>query len=267
MRNGHYPVLPGTDHCLAAGCGMTGRRARGRVGTQRARACGSIAREPTRKDSMAETVHLVPIDAIDEAALIRDRAGLEPEALEELRASIAAGGLRMPVEVFALGAPREGPHARADLGISAAGGGAGAARGNRGRAVCAHRRVRAGARGDRRGDGGDGGGERDREELSPWERGRMLVMARDMGVFGSIEAAVDGLHPAAGRDKRARLRALARVAEELEGQFTAPERLSQAEMLRLAAACRAGFARVICTAWRRPASTTRTCSGRRCCRC
>ena len=54
-----------------------------------------------------------------------------------------------------------------------------------------------------------------RAEVSPWERGRFAVIARDIGVFATVEEAVDRLHPGASRAQRQRLRAFARVAEEL----------------------------------------------------
>jgi ParB family transcriptional regulator, chromosome partitioning protein len=79
-------------------------------------------------------------------------------------------------------------------------------------------------------------------DVSAWERGRLVVLARDRGVFATVEEAVDRLFPAASRMKRARLRSFALVADELMDQFRAPERLTQREMMRLAAAIRAGFA-------------------------
>ncbi len=60
-------------------------------------------------DPTPDTVHRVPLAEIDDAALTRDRNGLDEDALNELRLSIAASGLRMPVELFALSEPRP-PH-------------------------------------------------------------------------------------------------------------------------------------------------------------
>ena len=45
-------------------------------------------------------ITLIPLDDIDATALVRDRAKLDDGELWELRSSIAAHGLRMPVEVF-----------------------------------------------------------------------------------------------------------------------------------------------------------------------
>jgi len=44
-----------------------------------------------------------------------------------------------------------------------------------------------------------------RAALSPWERGRIALLAHRQEVFGTIEEAVARLYPAAPRMKRARL--------------------------------------------------------------
>ena len=56
-------------------------------------------------DSTA-TIHQIPLAEIDESALTRDRSGLGADALTEIKTSIAASGLRQPVELFALSKPR-----------------------------------------------------------------------------------------------------------------------------------------------------------------
>ena len=55
------------------------------------------------------TIHQIPLAEIDDNALTRDRSGLGADALTELKTSIAASGLRQPVELFALSDPRP-PH-------------------------------------------------------------------------------------------------------------------------------------------------------------
>ena len=87
-----------------------------------------------------------------------------------------------------------------------------------------------------------------RADLSPWERGRIAWVARDQGVFPTIEDAVERLYPAADAMKRSRLRTIARLAEALDGCLTAPERLSLRQLLRLANACRNGFTAIVRTA-------------------
>jgi ParB family chromosome partitioning protein len=182
----------------------------------------------------------VPLDAIAAAALPRDRTGLDPEPFDELVASLRASGLRSPVEVFPLapapdGAPRFGL-------ISGY------------RRLAAFRALRDG--------GAEGFAEipafvRDmtapqaframveeneiREALSPWERGRAAVLGVEAGFFDTVEAAVDALHPGGSKQKRHRLRAIARVVAETDGLWTAPERLSERNLLDLADALRDGF--------------------------
>jgi len=199
-------------------------------------------------DPAPDTVHHIALTEIDDTALTRDRSGADEAAMNELRASISAGGLRMPVEVFALAEPHAGHRyglisglrrldafralhdltgedryaaipaflrAPSTLAEAMA-------------AMVEENEIRAG--------------------LSPWERGRIAHLAQTQGVFGTVEEAVASLYPAANRAKRARLRALAHLAGDLDGHLSDPERLSQARALRLAAALQAGFGDVIRTA-------------------
>jgi ParB family chromosome partitioning protein len=87
-----------------------------------------------------------------------------------------------------------------------------------------------------------------RTPLSPWERGRIAWLAHRQGVFDTIEQAVAKLYPAADRHKRARLRSIAHLVEQLEDLLTAPENLSQDRLRRIANAYNAGFDNVIRTA-------------------
>jgi ParB family chromosome partitioning protein len=193
---------------------------------------------------MSEPVRLIPIAEIDPAALPRDRSGLEPEALRELRESILKSGLRMPVEIFELegdASPRYGvisgyrrlavfrelhdvyglkAYAEIPAFLRAPGDFAAALA-----AMVEENAVRA--------------------DLSPWEQGRIAVQARDADVFTSVEEAVDRLYPALSPTKRARIRGVSRVVEVLDGLLTEPEGLSERQLLRLASAMRAGFAEPI----------------------
>ena len=81
-----------------------------------------------------------------------------------------------------------------------------------------------------------------RAEVSPWEQALIAVTARDRGVFDTVEAAIDGLYASLHRDKRRRLRAVAGLAEELDGHLAAPETLGLRQLLRLAAAASRGYA-------------------------
>jgi hypothetical protein len=74
------------------------------------------------------------------------------------------------------------------------------------------------------------------------------VKAVQLRLFADVEGAIAGLHPGVSAMERTRLRGLARAAGELEGVFAAPERFTQGEVMRLAAACRAGFGEAIAAA-------------------
>jgi ParB family transcriptional regulator, chromosome partitioning protein len=187
-------------------------------------------------------IHLIPLAEIDDAALMRDRTGLDPEALRELRDSIQASGLRMPVELYPL------PHPHGDLRYGIVSGF---------RRIAAFRELH-----------GTWGFEafaaipaflREpadlaaalalmveenavRADLSPWEQARIAVHAADLCGFTTVEEAIARLYPAANPMKRSRLRSLALVVEHLEGPFTAPEGLSERQLLRIAAAIRNNFA-------------------------
>jgi len=197
---------------------------------------------------MPDTVHRIALTEIDDAALARDRSGLDEAALTELRLSIAASGLRMPIELFALSEPRL-PHRYGLLsGL---------------RRLHAFRALHE-LTGDERyaaipaflrapGTMAEALAamveeNEIREALSPWERGRIAWIAHRQEIFPTIEEAVVKLYPAADRHKRARLRTFAHLVEELDGFLTTPERLSLRQLLRLSAAFQEGFGNVILTA-------------------
>lgn len=196
---------------------------------------------------MDDQVERIALEDIDDTAIPRDRTGLDGEALRELRDSVLASGVRQPVEVFRIagteGAPRYG-----------------VVSGFRRVTVCRElvamgvarfATVSAFVRPAR--DMGETLAAMVEEnvvraDLSPYEQGRIAWIARERGVFGTIEAAVERLYPSANAAKRSRLRALARMAEALDGALAAPETLSLRQALRVAAAVRAGFGEVMATA-------------------
>ncbi len=197
---------------------------------------------------MPDTIHQIPIAVIEDDALTRDRTGLDAEPMMELRTSIAAHGLRCPIEVF----PMERPHGERTYGLLS-----GFRRINAYRALLEltkqERYTTIAAIVRERTDLASSltamvEENEIRADISPFERGLIAVRARNQGAFGSIEEAIDGLYPEATSQKRSRLRTLARVAEEVDGLMTAPERLSENQLLRLAGAFRAGFGDVIAAA-------------------
>ncbi len=186
-------------------------------------------------------IHHIPLSQIAPFALPRDRLTLDPAALSELQSSIATEGLRQPIEVWRLSQPTEDGHLYGLIsGLRRLTAHQNLSRLNPTRwptiaaflreprdiphalaAMVAENEVRA--------------------EITPWDKGRILVEVVREGHFPTLDAAAQALHPSASRQKRARLRAVASVVEELEGEITTPERLTENRLLRLAAALHGGF--------------------------
>lgn len=182
----------------------------------------------------------LPIDRIDANALPRDRSGLEHEALAELQSSIAANGLRMPIEVF-----------ETETGYALI---SGLRRLTAVTNLCALRGTTAEIAAFIRTPATLAEAlaamveENDiRQNPSPWERGRIITTLRDSGDFETLDAATRALYPHANAAKRQRLRSAALVVEELDGLLKTPEHLSERQILRLAAALRADFTALIVT--------------------
>jgi len=183
----------------------------------------------------------LPLTEIDPHALPRDRTTLDPAALDHLTRSIAATGLRMPIEVWALATPRPPFRyglisgfrrltATQHLGLPT---------------IPAFIRTPASipeaialmiAENEVRAD------------LSPWEKARILTTARNEALFPTLDAALSALHPHAPSATRSRLRSIASVVEALDGTLTTPEVYSFRQLARLANALRAGFHDVILAA-------------------
>jgi ParB family chromosome partitioning protein len=197
--------------------------------------------------SMPDPVRPIPLVEIDATALTRDRTGLDPEPQAELQRSIATSGLRQPIEVF----PLAEPHGAYRYGLLSGY-----------RRLFAVRTLHAETGRDRwaaipafvREHTSLAAGlaamveeNEIRAGLSAFERGLICVRARDQGAFASIDEAVEALYPAASRVKRHRLRALAHLAEEMQGHLAAPETLSERQCFRLAKAIDAGFGELLRT--------------------
>ncbi len=195
-----------------------------------------------------DTIELIPLVQIDAEALNRDRVGANPVAMQELQNSILAHGLRMPVEVFEL----ESPSGKAgyalisgfrrlavfrDLAVTM-----GFANFAEIPAIIRHPESIAAAYAAMVEENSV------RAEISPYERGRIAVVAVEKGIFATIDAAIDGLYPAANATKRSRIRALAELSLELDGHLKAAEWLSLRQSLRIGAALRMNFGDLIRTA-------------------
>lgn len=182
----------------------------------------------------------IPLDQIDADAMIRDRTVLDPEELSELKASIAAHGLRLPVEIF----QQTGEGARATYGLLS-----GYRRLLAVRELLSltgqekYRSIRALIR-DPEVLGGSFAAMVEeneiRAQLSHFERGRIAVVAAQQGAFASLDAAVNSLFGVASKAKRSKIRSFALIFEELGDMLEFPENLRERDGLRLAAALRNG---------------------------
>lgn len=194
------------------------------------------------RDAAAEgrVIEAVPVDAIQADALVRDRLAIDPQEMTELKSSILAHGLRLPVEIFAR---REGRTAYALLS--------------------GYRRLRAyqellAETGDAtyktipaliRDPEALGGSftamveeNEIRASLSHYERGRIAVIAAQRGAFASTEEAVARLFAAASKAKRSKVRSFALIFEELGDLLLHAEGMKERDGLRLSGALRAGGA-------------------------
>ncbi|WP_170402001.1 ParB/RepB/Spo0J family partition protein [Ruegeria arenilitoris] len=176
---------------------------------------------------------MLSLDQIDADFIRRDRMVEDEEAMAELLESLRVHGLRTPIEVT-----RDGGSYGLISGF---------------RRLNAFRRL---AETDPRfteipafiREAGSGQGayvsmveENElRSNLSPYERGRIAVLAVGQGVFASTEAAVDVLFAAASKAKRSKVRSFAMVHEALGDLLQHPVALSEKSGLKLASALRDG---------------------------
>ena len=185
----------------------------------------------------------IPLDQIDPHALLRDRSLIDANAFSELKSSIAATGLRQPIEVFAtesgyglLSGYRRLAAFRALQELTGD---------SRYAEIDAILREPA----DRQAALAAMVEENDiRQPLSPWEKAAIATASTQAGLFDSLDSAFNALYPYAARQKRAKLRAVAEVIESLEHALTDPETLSETRLLRIAAVLRLGWSDVIATA-------------------
>lgn len=182
----------------------------------------------------------IALTDIDDMALIRDRMVLDAEDLEELKRSISANGLRLPIEVFEKSEPGDGPRYGLLSGY------------RRYRAMSALAELWAGEKfteiaalvRDPDAMGGTFAAMVEENEvranLSHFERGRIAVLAAQEGAFVNVEAAVDALFSSASKAKRSKIRSFSLIFEELGDLFVFPEAMREKDGLKLATALRAG---------------------------
>lgn len=194
-----------------------------------------------RAEAAGLVIREVPLGEINADALVRDRMALDSDELMELQTSIAAHGLRLPIEIFDLAKP--GTDGQSFGLLSGY---------RRLRAVQnlhkltgqeKYATVKAVVR-----DPATLGGpfaamveeNEIRSSLSHFERGRIAVIAAQQGVFPNVEAAVDALFAQASKAKRSKIRSFALIFEDLGDMLMFPHALREKEGLRLATALRDG---------------------------
>lgn len=178
----------------------------------------------------------IPLEAIEAGHLARDRLeeGVSEEDEAALTASIRAHGQRAPAEVAPLEDGRWGLISgwRRLSALRALHRETGEARFSALRAIPRGR---------------DSAGRADPEAyvamveeneiragLSPYERGRIAVLAAGQGAFGSVSEAVNGLFGSASKAKRAKIRRFAELHEALGPDLRHPQAIPERLGLRLA---------------------------------
>ena len=147
---------------------------------------------------MPDQIVEIPIDQIDDKALERDRTSSDAAQFEELWFSILKFGLRQPIEVYTYATPIDVPyalisgarrlaafrHLHQTMGLPKFASIPTFIREPTSRADAMVAMVQ----------------ENDiRAELSPWERARIAVVARDHNYYPTIDAAIEALYPNASR--------------------------------------------------------------------
>lgn len=176
------------------------------------------------------------LDLIELHYIMRDRILVEASELEELKTSIRTHGMRLPIEVVAMENGRYGlisgwrrvtvlhqlqeedpaawatvkaiirpPYEAAELYT----------------AMVEENELRS--------------------QVTPYERGRIAVIAASQGAFADTDSAIDTIFAAASKAKRSKIRSFAFVHDELGDMLKFPTDLSERNGLRLAYALREGY--------------------------
>lgn len=207
-------------------------------------ALAAVSEELASARATGRMVLALPLSAIVEDHLIRDRVAQDREEMAALKQSIAARGQQTPVEVAEIG-PGAGGAMRYGL-ISGA------------RRMTALRELQA-ETGEarfgqvlallRRPEGGADPYVAMVEEneirvgLSFYERARIVMRAVEAGVYDSEKKALQGLFATASFAKRSKIKSFIPIVAALDGALRFPARLSERLGLRLSKALEApGFA-------------------------
>ena len=182
----------------------------------------------------------LPLAQIDADAMVRDRMDLGEDDMSELRQSIAANGLRLPIEVFELPNDDLGPRYslvsgyRRFIAVKSL---------HQTSGDLKYATIRAIVRPRAEADVAFVAMVEENEvraQLTPYERGRIAVISAQQGAFANVEDAVNRLYATASKAKRSKVRSFAAIFETLGDLLAFPESLSEKRGLRLAQALRSG---------------------------
>jgi ParB family chromosome partitioning protein len=185
-----------------------------------------------------DPLHHLPLAEIAPHALLRDRTALDPDALAQLQHSIAAEGLRTPIEVWQLSTPKDGHRYGLISGLRRLT----AARALGFQTIPAFLRspqsiAQALAQMVTENEV--------REPVSPWEKAALVLGAVEEGHFDTPDAAVAALFPSLPRTSRTRIRNHVSVVEALGPLLTDPTQLATRQLDTLAAALQSGHEDVL----------------------
>lgn len=201
-----------------------------------AAALDELAHELEDARAQGRMIVRVDLDAVDETYLVRDRAGLDPDDLDALVASLRARGQQSPIEVVDFGQGRYGLisgwrrlTALKALHAESPGGGFDQIQclirtpdtsSHAYIAMVEENEIRA--------------------PLSHYERARIAAKAHEQGAFETPRKAAKALFGSVPRAKRSKIYSFLNVYEALDDVLRFPQALSEREGLAIASALGAG---------------------------
>ncbi len=186
-----------------------------------------------RAEEQGLLISELPLSEIDASYMTRDRTELDPEALAELMASIRHNGMRLPIEVCQIKAQGDQPRYGLISGYRRLTAVAQVAKEDGVEAPLIRALIRPTT--DRAAGLVAMVEENEiREDLTPYERGRIAVISVREGAFDSLEDAVNALYASASKAKRSKIRSFARVFEALGDDLRFGPALKETEGLALA---------------------------------
>jgi hypothetical protein len=195
-------------------------------------AFAAVADELAAAKAGGRMVLALPLAMVATDYLIRDRVAFDPEEMAALKASLAARGQQMPVEVVEIGGGRYGliSGARRMMALRDLADETGEAR--FGTVLALVRRPEGGA------DPYVAMVEENeiRVGLSFYERARIVMRAVEAGVYESEKKALQGLFATASFAKRSKVKSFIPVVTALDGALRFPVRIPERLGLRLARA-------------------------------